>query len=141
MNISNRIKLLRTEFGYTQKILSDKIGLTPKMISFYENGERIPPIDIIIKFVEIFNVSSDYLLGLSDKRHCNEMSKENSVDFLNTQPISSSDEEWLQLIHSLPFEKQYEFKGEIKGYLKCLNESSTTLSEPLRKMGTSNLGK
>lgn len=68
MNISNRIKLLRTEFEYTQKTLSDKIGLTPKMISFYENGECIPPINIVLKFVEIFDVSADYLLGLSDKR-------------------------------------------------------------------------
>lgn len=69
MNIGNRIKLLRTESGCTQKVLSEKIGLTPKMISFYENGERIPPIYIVLKLVEIFDVSSDYLLGLSDKRH------------------------------------------------------------------------
>lgn len=68
MGIENRIKSLRFENNFTQKELADKIGLTPKMISFYERGERVPPLDIILKLVQIFNVSSDYLLGLSDKR-------------------------------------------------------------------------
>ncbi|MCI8889250.1 MAG: helix-turn-helix transcriptional regulator [Hungatella sp.] len=69
MDISHRIKQLRIEQEYTQKQLADKIGLTPKMISFYENGERVPPIDILLKLVQIFNVSSDYLLGNTDERH------------------------------------------------------------------------
>lgn len=69
MTIGKRIKLLRTENELTQKTLADKIGLTPKMISFYENEERVPPMDIVLKFINIFDVSSDYLLGLTDKRH------------------------------------------------------------------------
>lgn len=36
------------------------------MVSFYENDERIPPADILIKLSHIFNVSTDFLLGLSD---------------------------------------------------------------------------
>lgn len=68
MGIENRIKSLRLENNYTQKELADKIGLTPKMISFYEKGERIPPLDIVLKLIQIFDVSSDYLLGLSEKR-------------------------------------------------------------------------
>ena len=67
MGIESRIKDLRIENNYTQRELAAKIGLTPKMISFYEKGERVPPLDIIVKLVQIFNVSSDYLLGLSDK--------------------------------------------------------------------------
>ncbi|MCM1221218.1 MAG: helix-turn-helix domain-containing protein [Lachnospiraceae bacterium] len=67
MNISNRIKQLRIKNEYTQKQLSDMVGLTPKMISFYENGERTPPIDILLKLVQIFDVSSDYILGLTDE--------------------------------------------------------------------------
>lgn len=46
MDIANRIKTLRVENNMTQKQLSEKLGLTPKMISFYEKGERIPPLDI-----------------------------------------------------------------------------------------------
>lgn len=66
MNIGNRIKVLRTKNNMTQKELSIKLGLTPKMISFYETSQRMPPIDIIIKLVTIFDVSSDYLLGLTN---------------------------------------------------------------------------
>lgn len=66
MKIGSRIRELRTANDYTQKELAEKLGLTPKMISFYENSERTPPIDIILKLVSIFNVSSDYLLGLTN---------------------------------------------------------------------------
>lgn len=60
------IRELRTEKGITQNDLSNYLGLTPKMISFYELGERFPPYDIIIKLADYFNVSTDYLLGRSD---------------------------------------------------------------------------
>ena len=47
----------------TQKDLAEYLNLTPKMISFYELGQRVPPSDIILKLAERFNVSTDYLLG------------------------------------------------------------------------------
>lgn len=85
MKIGNQIKKLRLEYGYTQKELSSKIGLSPKMISFYENGERIPPMDIVMKLVEIFDVTSDYLLGIdSDKQH--------KTEDYNSSNISPEDE-------------------------------------------------
>ena len=34
--------------------------------------------------------------------------------------ISKEDSEWLVLIHQLPDDAQLEFKGELKGYIKCL---------------------
>ena len=61
--ISQRIKELRLEHGLTQKELSDFLGLTPKMISFYELGQRVPPSDIILNLADKFKVSTDYLLG------------------------------------------------------------------------------
>lgn len=60
------IRKLRIEKGITQNELSNYLGLTPKMISFYELGERFPPYDIINKLADYFNVSTDYLLGRSD---------------------------------------------------------------------------
>ena len=61
--ISQRIKELRLENKLTQKELSDFLGLTPKMISFYELGQRVPPSDIILKLADKFKVSTDYLWG------------------------------------------------------------------------------
>lgn len=64
--INKRIKQLRTTNNLTQKELADYLGLTPKMISFYELGQRVPPSDIIIKLSQKFGVTTDYLLGNSD---------------------------------------------------------------------------
>jgi len=61
--IGKTIKKLRTEKNITQSELANFLGLTPKMISFYELGERFPPYDIILKISDYFNVSTDYLLG------------------------------------------------------------------------------
>lgn len=60
------IRVLRLEKGITQNELSNYLGLTPKMVSFYELSERFPPYDIINKLADYFNVSTDYLLGRSE---------------------------------------------------------------------------
>ena len=67
--LGKRIKELRNEKGITQSELSNYLGLTPKMISFYELEQRFPPQDIIIKLADYFNVSTDYLLGRSEIRN------------------------------------------------------------------------
>lgn len=67
--IGIRIKELRIENSLTQKELADFLNLTPKMISFYELGQRTPPSDIIIKLSEKFGVSTDYLLGKTNFRN------------------------------------------------------------------------
>lgn len=71
MEIGNRIKKQRLKLKWTQKKLATKLCLTPKMISFYENNQRTPPPDIIKRLAEIFNISSDYLLGLCEEDESN----------------------------------------------------------------------
>lgn len=61
--LGKRIRGLRIEKDVTQRELASFLGLTPKMVSFYENNERVPPADILIKLSKYFNVSVDYLLG------------------------------------------------------------------------------
>lgn len=61
--LGKRIKSLREDHDLTQKELSLMIGLTPKMISFYENNQRTPPLDILLKLAKIFEVSVDFLIG------------------------------------------------------------------------------
>ena len=56
-------------------------------------------------------------------------------------PISQEDQEWLSLIHQLPLKAQYEFKGELKGYLKRFDEESVAANSSLSRTGTDNLGK
>lgn len=70
--LSKRIKSLRLKKELTQKDLSDKLGLTPKMVSFYELGDRVPPPDILEKLADIFHVTVDYLMCRSDKTICSD---------------------------------------------------------------------
>ena len=57
------LKKLRLENELTQKDLADYLKVTPKTISFYELGQRMPPADVLIKLSQRFNVSIDFLLG------------------------------------------------------------------------------
>lgn len=63
---AQRIKELRLNNDLTQKDLSDFLEVTPKTISFYELGQRMPPANVLTKLCQRFNVSVDYLLGLTD---------------------------------------------------------------------------
>lgn len=94
--IGKIIKELRTNQKLTQKELAESLNLTPKMVSFYELGQRTPPSDIIIKLSKIFNVSTDYLLGVTSSDN---QSKTNNQ-------ISAEDLELLQKIKNLSPEKK-----------------------------------
>lgn len=65
MMIGKNIKELRLSHSLTQKDLAQQISLTPKMISYYERNERIPPIDILMKLSTIFNITLDQLVGFN----------------------------------------------------------------------------
>lgn len=62
----NRIKELRKNKGITQIRLSVELGVTQETISAYENGRHYPTVENLIKMSEIFGVSCDYILGISD---------------------------------------------------------------------------
>ncbi|MBO4600751.1 MAG: helix-turn-helix transcriptional regulator [Bacilli bacterium] len=59
----DRLRTLRINKGLNQHTLADMLGVSKSLISCYENGKRKPTIENIIAFMEIFGVSSDYLLG------------------------------------------------------------------------------
>ena len=78
--IALRIKELRSKHNMTQRELADKLSLTPKMISFYELGQRMPPNDILIKLASIFDVPSDYLLGITDTPETQKSAPDGALD-------------------------------------------------------------
>lgn len=63
---STRLKELRTEKKLTSIELAKQIGVTKGTISFWENEVNEPKATYIIKMAKLFNVSTDYLLGVSD---------------------------------------------------------------------------
>ena len=76
-----RLKQLRLELGLNQNELAARLHVTQSAISSFETGERFPDSYTLCKMAELFDVSSDYLLGLSDARHpvnLNELTPEES---------------------------------------------------------------
>lgn len=66
-NFGNKLKELRLKFGFTQRQLAERIGVTSSVISYYERQERYPSPDVVIRLSYIFHTSTDFLLGLEDK--------------------------------------------------------------------------
>ena len=65
--ISKRIKDLRTDKEKTQQEVADYLNIERKTYLRYEKGEHEIRINIIVKLAEYYNVSIDYILGLTDK--------------------------------------------------------------------------
>ena len=59
-----KLRDLRLKSGMTQLQLADKVNVTKSVISYYEHKDKKPSPDILIKFAEIFGVTTDYLLGV-----------------------------------------------------------------------------
>jgi transcriptional regulator with XRE-family HTH domain len=67
--VGSKIKQLREENDWTQIVLSKKTGINNSVLSRIESGNRSLDHDLLLIFANIFDVSTDYLLGCSDYRN------------------------------------------------------------------------
>lgn len=65
MDFAKRLYELRENANLKQTELAEKVALRSSAISKYEKGLTQPNMDTLIKFAELFHVSTDYLLGIS----------------------------------------------------------------------------
>lgn len=79
-DFSYRLTVLLEECNMKQKDLAEKVGTTEVTISRYVNGMRIPRIDVVAKIASVFNVSLDYLLGISDSARNKNSIKNTNLD-------------------------------------------------------------
>ncbi len=64
--LGKRIRECRKALSLTHKTLGERLNQNRAIISYYENAKRRPNIEILVELAEIFSVSTDYLLGLTD---------------------------------------------------------------------------
>ena len=64
--MESRIKSLREKRGLIQELLAAELGITQQMLSKYERDISIIKVDVLKRLAGYFNVTTDYLLGLSD---------------------------------------------------------------------------
>lgn len=59
---NKRLREIRMKCGFTQQNMSDKLEISLNAYQKYEQAERSPSLDCLVKIADIFNVSTDYLL-------------------------------------------------------------------------------
>lgn len=64
---AKRLKMLRIREGMYQKDLAEVLKVTLSTISIWERAINYPEVEKLIELAEFFNVSTDYLLGLTNK--------------------------------------------------------------------------
>ena len=64
--MESRIKQLRENRGLIQEILASELGITQHMLSKYERDVLCIKVDVLKRIAEYFNVTTDYLLGVSE---------------------------------------------------------------------------
>lgn len=62
---AKRFKQLRTQKELSLQRIAQDLGVTAQSLSLYEKGQRTINIDLLQRVADYFNVSSDYLIGLS----------------------------------------------------------------------------
>jgi len=64
--MESRIKQLRENRELIQEILASELGITQQMLSKYERDVLCIKVDVLKRIAEYFNVTTDYLLGVSE---------------------------------------------------------------------------
>ncbi len=68
MNYRERITELREDNDKKQKEIAEILGIKQSAYSKYEKGRTKIGVDDIIKLCIFYNISADYILGLSDEK-------------------------------------------------------------------------
>ena len=63
--ICDRIKQLREQAGYSQAQLAKRLDVTRSSVNAWEMGLSMPTTQYVVTLAKLFNVSADYLLGLT----------------------------------------------------------------------------
>lgn len=63
---AERVKEVRLERGMSRQQLADKMFVSVRLVSYWENGQRECDFDTLVKLSKVLGESVDYLLGIQD---------------------------------------------------------------------------
>ena len=84
--IGVNIRLYREKNLLTQKAIADYLDISRELISYYETGERNPPIEVLTKLSDLFGIDLEDLLEESEEK-----TKENIVLVFRNKDFSNED--------------------------------------------------
>lgn len=84
--IAERITQARNDLNINQKELAKKANITEANLSRYENGVREPKSAVLARLADALEVTTDYLVGLSDEKNYDDydLTKQSDNDILKT---------------------------------------------------------
>lgn len=136
-NISKKIKELREQNNITQNKLANDLFIKQQTVAQWENGSRALKADSIISLAKYFNVSADYLLGISEYK-TSETANVGYITGLSAVSISklnhiatscqSNKYDFYKMIeYFLSWDRLKEFSTMYVKYLKSRADKVTTL--------------
>lgn len=90
--LGDRIRNLRDSEDIQQVDFAKKIGVSNVVLSRYESGERRPDYDTLLRIADFFDVTTDYLLGKTDKPK--EASKTDGISVKGEKDVAKRLEEF-----------------------------------------------
>ncbi|MGX5571759.1 helix-turn-helix domain-containing protein [Bacillus toyonensis] len=95
--IGSRIKGVRNSLKMKQNELAEAVGVNYTMISLYESNKREPSRETVEKIARVTNVSTDYIMGLSNHK---------TFDKETSQKITDDVEDIMKRINQLSADKR-----------------------------------
>lgn len=121
MDFGKRLKLIREDHNLSREDLANKLNISYSTISKYETNVRFPDQEMLSKIADLFNVSTDYLLGRSNIPN----------PYVKNGNLSSIDAIFEE-IHTLSPESQEELKKLIELYkLRDMQKRNSEISGEL----------
>ena len=66
--ITNRVKELRSERGWTQQQLAEAVGVSRQSINSIERNRYVPSLQLALEFARVFGLATDEIFSLESRR-------------------------------------------------------------------------
>ncbi len=96
MSLGKRLKYEREDRNWSQKFVAEKLGITNTVLSNYERDYRDPDTENLRKIAELYDVSVDYLLGLTNNRNAYNNVKE-TTECEEYESLTDEEKDYLKL--------------------------------------------
>ncbi len=95
MDFGKRLATLRKAAGYTQQELADAVGVTRRMIAYYEGETKYPATALLPVFSRALGVSADKLLGITPTAEVTKVNRRLQHRLQRFDQLSKRDQEGL----------------------------------------------
>jgi transcriptional regulator with XRE-family HTH domain len=109
--LGKRIKGRRTAQKINQKDLAAQAEVSPSAVNQYEKGEKVPSTSTLVKLAEALDVSSDFLLGASNKEEI--FLNRNAKEVFNAF-MTLNKRDRLQIMSNISFLKEQSRKNPLR---------------------------